>query len=103
MPHKGVGGSSLLSDPHGTITGMPELTDLERRLLDFAGRWYRYTGAQEQAMLDKFGMSATTYWRKVNGLLNRPEALAYAPTTVNRLRRLRASRQAARSARRLTA
>lgn len=103
MPHKGVGGSSLLSDPHGTITGMGDLTDLERRLLDFAGRWYRYTGAQEQAMLDEFGMSATTYWRTVNGLLDRPEALAYAPTTVNRLRRLRASRQAARSARRLTA
>lgn len=82
---------------------MRDLSDLDRQLLDFAGRWYRYTGAQEQAMRDEFGMSATTYWRKVNGLLDDPAALAYAPTTVNRLRRLRASRQAARSARRLTA
>lgn len=82
---------------------MRDLTDLERRLLDFAGRWYRYTGAQEQAMLDEFGMSGTTYWRKVNVLLDDPAALAYAPGTVNRLRRVRASRQVARSARRLTA
>lgn len=82
---------------------MGELTELERRLLDFAGRWYKYAGKQEQDIRDLFGMSATTYWRKVNGLLDRPEALAYAPGTVHRYRRLRARRQAARSLRRATA
>lgn len=82
---------------------MTPLTELDRRLLDFAARWYRYAGKQEQDIRDLFGMSATTYWRKVNDLLDQPAALAYAPTTVNRLRRVRAVRQAARSARRLTA
>jgi hypothetical protein len=77
------------------------LTGAERALLDFAARWYRYPGAQEQAMRDELGLSATTYWRRVNALIDRPEALAYAPTTVKRLRRLRAERLAARSARRL--
>lgn len=79
---------------------MPPLTDLDRQLLNFAGTWWRYAGAQEQAILDRFGFGATTYWRKVNDLLDRPEALAYAPVTVNRLRRLRLERQRARSVRR---
>lgn len=77
------------------------LTDLERELLDFAGLWFKYAGAQEQEIRDRFDLSATNYWQKVNALLDRPEALAYAPTTVNRLRRVRAERQAARSGRRL--
>lgn len=77
------------------------LTDTERALLDFAGRWYRYPGAQEQAMRDELGLCATSYWRKVNTLIDRPDALAYAPTTVARLRRLRAERLRARSPRRI--
>ena len=77
------------------------LTDLERDLLDFAGLWFKYAGAQEQQIRDRFYLSATSYWQKVNGLLDRPETLAYAPTTVKRLQRLRAERQAARSGRRL--
>jgi hypothetical protein len=75
------------------------LTDTDRALLDFAGRWYRYPGAQEQAMRDELGLSATSYWRRVNALIDRPDALAYAPTTVARLRRLRAARLGARSVR----
>ena len=82
---------------------MSELTDRERAMLDFAGRWYRFAGAQEQAMRDEFDCSATRFWLTFNGLLERPEALAYAPTTVNRYRRMRAERQAARSLRRLRA
>ena len=75
------------------------LTDLEREMLDFAGLWFKYAGAQEQEIRDRFDLSATNYWQKVNALLDRPEALAYAPTTVNRLRRRRAERQQARSGR----
>jgi len=82
---------------------MASLTDSDKALLDFAGRWYRFPGAQEQAMRDELGLSATTYWRKVNDLIDRPEALAYAPTTVGRLRRMRDQRLSARSARGLIA
>jgi len=76
---------------------MAPLTSSDKALLDFAARWYRYPGAQEQAMRDELDLSATTYWRRVNDLLERPEALAYAPTTVGRLRRTRDTRLAARS------
>ena len=80
---------------------MSTLTDRDRALLDFAGRWYRFPGAQEQAMRDELDISATTYWRKVNDLIDNPEALRYAPVTVRRLRRMRQDRLAARSLRRM--
>lgn len=74
------------------------LTDADRALLDLAGRWYRYPGAFAQAVRDELGLTETGYWRRINDLLEQPAALAYAPGTVNRLRRLRAERLRARSA-----
>ncbi|MFM1964901.1 MAG: hypothetical protein RL134_626 [Actinomycetota bacterium] len=79
------------------------LTYADKALLDFAGRWYRFPGAQEQAMRDELGLSATAYWRRVSVLIDQPDALAYAPTTVARLRRMRDERLQARSARGLLA
>lgn len=80
-----------------------DLTDREKAMIDFARRWYRYAGAQEQAMRDEFDLSATRFWAIFNLLLDRPEALAYDGPTINRYRRMREARQAARSARRLSA
>lgn len=74
------------------------LTDAEKQIIDFAARWYRFPGAQEQAIRDELDLSATAYFARLNHLLDRPEALAYAPTTVNRLRRVRDTRARARSA-----
>jgi len=80
---------------------MDVLTERQQALLDFAGRWYRYAGAQEQAILDEFGLSATRFRQQINDLIDRQAALAYAPTTVKRLRRLRAAKLQARNARRI--
>ena len=65
---------------------MAPLTDQDKALLDFAGRWYRLPGAMAEAIQSELGMSQTRYWTRVNVLIDRPEALAYAPSTVNRLR-----------------
>jgi hypothetical protein len=46
-------------------------------------------------------MSATRYYQVLNALVDTPEALAADPLLVKRLRRLRASRQRTRAARRL--
>ena len=46
-------------------------------------------------------MSATRYYQVLNALIDNPVALAADPMLVKRLRRLRSSRQRARSARRL--
>ncbi|MGH8824681.1 MAG: DUF3263 domain-containing protein [Jiangellaceae bacterium] len=78
-----------------------DLDDRDRAILDFERQWWRYAGAKEQAVRDLFGMSATRYYQVLNALIDRPGALAHDPMLVRRLRRLRASRQRARSARRL--
>ena len=78
-----------------------ELSDRDQRILAFERLWWKYAGAKEQAVREQFDMSATRYYQVLNALIDRPEALAVDPMLVKRLRRLRSSRQRARSARRL--
>ena len=78
-----------------------DLSERDRRILSFERQWWNYAGAKEQAVRAEFGMSATRYYQVLNALIDRPEALAYDPLLVKRLRRLRWARQRARSARRL--
>jgi len=81
---------------------LPEgLTRRECDILAFERQWWKYAGAKEEAIRDLFSMSATRYYQVLNALVDRPEALAADPMLVKRLRRLRASRQKARAARRL--
>ncbi|MCB0916230.1 MAG: DUF3263 domain-containing protein [Actinobacteria bacterium] len=77
------------------------LSDLERAILEFERQWWRYSGAKEQAIRDEFGLSATTYYQTLTVLLDKRAALEHDPLLVKRLRRLRASRRRARTARRL--
>lgn len=81
----------------------PALTEREEAILAFERQWWKYAGAKEQAIRELFDMSATRYYQVLNALLDRPEAMAFDPMLVKRLRRLRAARQRARSARRLGA
>ncbi len=77
------------------------LSRRDREILAFERQWWKYAGAKEQAVKDLFDMSATRYYQVLNALIDRQEALAHDPMLVKRLRRLRAARQRARSARRL--
>jgi hypothetical protein len=77
------------------------LTRREREILAFERQWWRYAGAKEQAIRELFDMSATRYYQVLNALIDSPAALAADPMLVKRLRRLRATRQRQRSARRL--
>ena len=77
------------------------LSDRDREILEFERHWWKYAGAKEQAVREKFDMSSTRYYQVLNALIDRPEALEADPLLVRRLRRLRASRQRQRSARRL--
>lgn len=77
------------------------LAERERAMLDFERQWWRYAGSKEQAVRDLFDMSATRYYQVLNALIDRPDAVDYDPMLVKRLRRMRASRQRARTARRL--
>jgi hypothetical protein len=77
------------------------LSERDRQILEFERQWWKYAGAKEQAIRDLFDMSATRYYQIINSLIDNPEALAFDPMLVKRLRRMRAARQRARSARRL--
>lgn len=89
-----------MSVPFPTVLRMQELSDDEKAILDFEAQSWTYPGAKETAIVESFGVLAPTYYLRLNGLLDRPEALAHSPLLVKRLLRLRAARAAQRDARR---
>ena len=89
------------SPPSGGASAEGTLSDRDVEILAFERQWWKFAGAKEQAVRDKFQMSATRYYQVLNALIDKPEALAQDPLLVKRLRRLRAARQRFRSAKRL--
>ncbi|MGX7825567.1 DUF3263 domain-containing protein [Actinokineospora sp. 24-640] len=77
------------------------LSDRDRAFLAFERQWWKAAGAKDQAIRELFDMSSTRYYQVLNALIETQEALEADPMLVKRLRRLRASRQRARGARRL--
>jgi hypothetical protein len=77
------------------------LSERDQLILAFERLWWKYAGAKEQAIREQFAMSGTRYYQVLNALIDRPDALAFDPLLVKRLRRLRSARQRQRSARRL--
>lgn len=77
------------------------LSDEDFAILDFEENWFTSTVPREQAIMERFGISATRYYQRLNMLIDVAAALEAKPLLVKRLRRLRSQRQAARSAERL--
>jgi hypothetical protein len=73
------------------------LTEREQEILRFERKWWRYAGGKEQALMDMFQLSPTRYFQVLNALIDQPAALAFDPMLVKRLRRMRHTRQQARS------
>jgi hypothetical protein len=94
-------GSADANAHDGTDVEQDGLTRRDREILAFERQWWKYAGAKEQAIRELFDMSTTRYYQVLNALIDNPAALAADPMLVKRLRRLRASRQRQRSARRL--
>lgn len=94
-----TGGDTATSDRAGTAGAA--LSERDEQVLAFERQWWKYAGAKEQAIRELFDMSATRYYQVLNALIDSPAALAHDPMLVKRLRRMRSSRQRARTARRL--
>jgi len=94
---------ALADDLRDDARGADGLSERDRQVLDFERQWWKYAGAKEQAVRELFDMSATRYYQLLNALIDDPAALAHDPMLVKRLRRMRSSRQRARTARRLGA
>ena len=99
--HAAHDGGTQAGTQAGHLAGTSGLSERDLKILEFERQWWKYAGAKEQAMREKFDMSATRYYQALNALIDRTAALEADPMLVKRLRRLRAARQRARSARRL--
>lgn len=85
-----------------TQTPSAGLTEEDEAILQFERVWWRFGGAKEEAIREKFALSATRYYQRLNALIDKREALEADPVLVRRLQRLRQTRQEARSARRMS-
>lgn len=79
-----------------------ELSQLHASILDFERSWWTADAAKDAEIRARFGFSSTRYYQELNVLIDDPDALAYSPLLVKRLRRLRERRQQNRSARHLS-
>lgn len=89
--------------PHEIAVTASQLSERDARILDFEREWWKYAGAKEQAIKERFDVSPTRYYQLLNRIIDGEAAVAHDPMLVKRLRRLRAQRQRQRAARRLGA
>ena len=68
------------------------VSERDRKVLDFEGSWWLFPGPKDRAIREYLEMSATRYYQAVRRLIDDDEAVAYAPMTVLRLRRMRDER-----------
>lgn len=83
------------------VEGPGGLDRQHRDLLDFERAWRSAGGSKERAVRARFGLSSTRYLQLLMRTIDLPQALAYDPVLVRRLRRLREARRRSRFAERL--
>jgi hypothetical protein len=66
-----------------------DLTDVERSLLDFERVWWQLPASKTSEIRARFGFSTSSYYRTLHLLVDRPDAEAYDPLTVRRVRHRR--------------
>jgi hypothetical protein len=79
-------------------TDRSSLDDRSRRVLDFERESWKLEISKERAIRETFGFSPARYHQLLTRVLERPEALAYDPMLVRRLRRVRDDRRRRRIA-----
>lgn len=76
------------------------MNEADHAILAFENEWYRNAGSKERVIQERFGLSATRYYQRLNRLLDDPEALAHRPALVKRLLRQRDERERRRGSER---
>lgn len=78
------------------MSDMTPLTAAQIEILEFERLPWKYQGAKDAAILERFDITPTRYAARLNQIIDLPAAEVYDPVTVRRLRRLRTQRQAQR-------
>lgn len=60
----------------------------ERAILDFERTWWLHGGAKDSLVESILGLASFTYYERLLALIDRPDAVAYDPLTVRRVRLL---------------
>lgn len=82
----------------GGYRGRVHLADRDREILDFEARWVRHDARKEEAVRTELHITPARYYQLLGRLLESPDALAYDPVLIHRLRRLRDVRRERRGA-----
>jgi len=77
------------------------LTQLEAAMLEFERTWWRHAGSKESSIKELFNLTPPAYYQLLNNLIDKDAAALAEPLLVNRLRRLRQSRNSGRSSTKL--
>ena len=85
----------LRATPGATLARMG-LSERDRAILDFERSWWTELGSKEAAIRERFALSTSRYYEILGDLMESPEAMAYDPLLVSRLRRFRDRRRRAR-------
>lgn len=72
------------------------LSERDQAMLDFERTWWTLPGTKDAAIRSRMELSPTRYYQLLAELLESPDAEAYDPLVVRRLRRLRDRRRRAR-------
>ena len=72
------------------------LSERDRAMLDFERSWWTEPLRKEDAIRERFGLSAKRYRQILASLIDSEEAEAFDPLVVRRLRRARDQRRRAR-------
>jgi len=86
---------------HPSIPASDRVAGLDERsrdVLDFEREAWKLTVSKQRAIRERFGFSPSRYHQLLHRIIDRPEALAYDPMLVRRLRRVRAVRRRSRTA-----
>src|SRR5688500_16052530 len=90
-------GSETASDP-APEPCVESLDERSREVLDFEREAWKLTVSKQRAIRERFGFSPSRYHQLLHRIIDRPEAVAYDPMLVRRLRRVRAVRRRSRTA-----
>jgi hypothetical protein len=71
----------------------PSLEPRLRAVLDLERTWWELGVPKERAIREHLGLSTTRYHQLLTKAIDMPQALAYDPMLVRRLRRLRETRR----------
>ena len=76
-----------------TLPDKVEFTEMDKKILDFEGSWWKRPGPKADAVRSHLGMSSSLYYRRLALLLDSEEAMDHSPMVVLRLRRRRDERR----------